>query len=480
MKHLRQHTLLLLIFWTLTAGCSGELGERGEAIPWSDLDFLNRQFTTLTFVNASKDSVSYYIRELQDEFYRGGFEGALPPGDSVVLPMKLWRPECSYLYLEGRDGLTAHLFPGFHRTLIWNDGFSDRGAHAASIYSPLRLLDQELEQQGPSTPVSLPIDQILSFYRPKTAYFDRITDSLKSTGNHPDWLPGMLRRQAHLIAAGEIETIRGYRRMAYLDTFNLPPAIDQRMDSLLTDPDNLSAPNYRSFLNRRMFISRTPADTLPSPRGAGHGLTQRYLTENFLTSRPGMLAAFLEEKIHSTQQYGGKDDLIERGMASLPMDYQEYLKEVQQTLAGKNSNDAAVVTLLRANLQTPDGRKAKLSTSPGDELALYKFWFPGCAPCVRQYPYEKKLLAEFPNLELTYIGYLTPEKVWSDYVANNDLPTSRQYFLPNENKPLAKDALGVLGAPRYVLIGDKGEVLCRACPKPDDPSLRSLIREGLN
>lgn len=479
MKHLLSSASFLPLIWALTAGCSGATEEQTSPSPWSDLSFFNRKLTTMTLVNTSEDTLWYYNRELQDEFYRGGSEGALLEGDSVVFPMKLWRPECTYLYLEGRSSIKSHLFPGFNRTLVWKNGFINRGPHATTIYDPMMLLDHQLKQQGPSTPITATTEDILAYYQEKTDYFDRVSDSLTSTKNYPDWVPDMLRRQAHLIAAGEVETIRGYRRMAYLDTFDLPQPADYRIDSLLSDMNNVSAPNYRSLLNRRMFVKLSAVDSIPSPNGATNGLIRQWLTKNFLSTNPGMLAAFLEGEIHSSRQYRGKDDLIESGIASLPPDYQIYLTELQQTLAEGSSNDSATLSLLATTFQSPDDKFTKLPEAQDGELLLHKFWFPGCAPCVRQYPHEKLLLEEFPDLRLIYIGYITTPTAWADYVADHDLPTNQQYFLPNKKNQLAKDALGILGAPRYVLTSGGTKILCRVCPKPDDPSLHKLIQLSL-
>lgn len=50
--------------------------------------------------------------------------------------------------------------------------------------------------------------------------------------------------------------------------------------------------------------------------------------------------------------------------------------------------------------------------------------------------------------------------------------------MSSNREDLIADALGSLGAPQYVLVGEDG-IICRACPKPSDGKLLSLIEAAV-
>lgn len=161
--------------------------------------------------------------------------------------------------------------------------------------------------------------------------------------------------------------------------------------------------------------------------------------------------------------------LARRGSAEGFEEYISKAKSVLTTSGGKAAEPFQVTSL--------DGRKFDLTALRGKVVVL-NFWFIGCAPCRVEIPSLNKLVAEFKDKEVVFIGLA------------NDPPDSLRKFLKTNpfdyhivaNSYSIADRYGVSAYPVHLIIDREGRVSARLTggseTRHDD--IRPLIERALS
>jgi peroxiredoxin len=103
-----------------------------------------------------------------------------------------------------------------------------------------------------------------------------------------------------------------------------------------------------------------------------------------------------------------------------------------------------------------EGRIYNHETTNG-KIVVLKFWFIGCAPCVKEMPALNKLVNQYKNREdIVFVSLAFDKKEdLKKFLANK---TFNYAVVPDEKDYLIKD-LEVVSFPTHVVINKKGVVV---------------------
>lgn len=111
---------------------------------------------------------------------------------------------------------------------------------------------------------------------------------------------------------------------------------------------------------------------------------------------------------------------------------------------------------------------------------LISFWATWCKPCIKEFPYENKLLEEFADKEFKIVSIClgSNEIVWRDKIDKHELKTINLFANENWRIKIEKD-YGIHGIPVYTLIDKSGNIIEHKTLKPSDPRLKDLISKNI-
>jgi|GEM_PF-1434388 len=108
------------------------------------------------------------------------------------------------------------------------------------------------------------------------------------------------------------------------------------------------------------------------------------------------------------------------------------------------------------------------------------FWATWCAPCLEVMPkalaVEKQLKAK--NIVYVFLSYDERIKTWKG--ESDRLGLQHSYRIAHNAKPYLKETLHLESIPRYILINNRGDVLLRDLPSPNDPKFLVTIDSVMN
>lgn len=479
LKSLKFQALFLLFVLAITAGCNDRIEEKRDTAPWESLSYLNQANTGFSLINRSPDSISYRFSSNLEQLSRGVTEGKLGPKDSTLFEQSLFKPIRVYLEVNDTAVSGPYLMPGLHRQMQWTGNKTFDGGQHSLAYDYLRTLNASFPFRGDVSLLSLPLEDVYEHGLALSQNAIKQSEAYTSKNQVPVWLVDFYQREATLKSAAALESVRGYLAYAYADTLELPIRVHHWIDSLLDDPGNLMMPANDKVRRSHTYNEAAPPQSGMTITNRNNRLDFEGIADSFPTDnadlRHNFLAAWTENQLFSSLTYANKDELIARAREILPADYVHQLDYIRDSINARISTDGDALKLLAMTFLSASDTLTPLfhRTKP---FTLYKFWFPGCRPCVKQYPFERKLLAEHPNLELVNVAYETRKDQWREYIKANDMPGSQQLYLPKQKRKAARAALGMLGAPRYLMLGPENKLICRNCPKPNDKSFASLIK----
>ncbi|RZL14508.1 MAG: TlpA family protein disulfide reductase, partial [Pedobacter sp.] len=108
------------------------------------------------------------------------------------------------------------------------------------------------------------------------------------------------------------------------------------------------------------------------------------------------------------------------------------------------------------------------------------FWATWCAPCLEVMPkalaVEKQLKAK--KIAYVFLSYDERVKTWKR--ESDRLSLKHSYRIAHNAKPYLKETLHLESIPRYILINNRGDVLLRDLPSPNDPKFLVTIDSVMN
>ncbi|MEO0734247.1 MAG: hypothetical protein AAFZ52_15535 [Bacteroidota bacterium] len=449
-----------------------------ENVPWAAASFLDPIPTELTFTN--EDTVTRKL-DLNLLRYRENLDQLVPdslaPRESATVTVDIHRPR--YFFLRSGEHMSHRpLLPGRprHLSLVAGDLVAERGPFSVE-YDYLDAVFVPLNPPGraPIKPEDL---QTYATEALHAAYQHR--DSVPLPKGLPDYLVPMLDRSLRVGVYAQTLGLRGYLQFFYADTLAVPPALLDSVRTTLREPgcyqslhyadlfnrtamlegESTTNPDYPIATNNRIAFVRAFQAGYPAPERANDAIATRLVTE-----------------ITDPRVFLQKMELIDTLKALLPANYRQAVAQVEKTTREKATDPAGMVDFLTTNWLTPDGTEAAPGQRSERPLRLLKFWFAGCYPCLVQLPHERTLLSNHPEVELIYVAHNTKKAAWLTYLEEHAPPAEQQFLVSDTKAVLA--AAGTTGAPTYVLLDADGAIVCRPCPKPDDPLLAQTITKEL-
>lgn len=467
----------LILIITLIA-CTGE-ESRTDAPPWHDRTFLSRAATTLTLKNGSDSTIAIdlnpreYLPELGEEI-----PDSLASGDSMTVTSQLYKPETMVANLAGRRQV-FELLPGLDRTIVYRPSKNEDAGSNRELYAAFTRIEAiNPYTSGPETAGLEYADYVTL----QDSLFLSAQDTLKQLRLEEDWQSRIIRQALELRHLRKVVGFTHYRKFFYDEDVVLADSVLQRVDSILRVVPFADAAYYSDlFTTLSVYHRRQHPEAGDGDRSvAARNYAQ--ITADHLRAFPQeayqteAIAALAEDIIRNRRTYAGREALLDTLKAALRDDYRDEVNKIERGVLAARSDEKA----LRVLLATPFVNVAGDSVSPlavrEKDLTLYKFWFTNCVPCLVQQPAEKELLARYPELELVYLAYKTPEAEWLPYLEKHQPPTTQQLYLDGERDKLVQAGLGGFGAPQYLLVsGEEVEIICRSCPKPNDTALAEMI-----
>ncbi len=469
--------IVLIVFISgIITGCTEHTAETRDTPPWEGLGYLSQINTSFSLVNHSPDSIYYSCMLNRDKNKLGTLEGKIAPKDSIIIRQKLFKPISGYLSINDTILSGPYLIPSMDRQLHWDGNkLFDTGRHAPA-YGYIQILNNYYPIRGDESLLGLSLEEVhdhgINLFK---AAIEQ-SETYPSKKQLPQWLLDFYHREAAIKSSESLESQRGYLAYAYADTLKLPTIVHNWIDRLLEDPHNQMMPSFNRLQRYHSYNEAPQPKNGVTHTNRNYRLDFENITDVKMKSRrDDLLADWTEYQLLSFSTYAIKDELISIAKKRLPKPYVKRLDYIRDSLQTKISNDDSALKLFSMPFSTESDTLTPLLHRK-QAFTLYKFWFPGCRPCVSQYPFERKLLANHPNLELVNIAYSTRKDHWLEYIQKHDMPGSLHLYLPKQKRKAIQAAIGILGAPRYLLLGLEDKVICRNCPKPEDSLLDSLIR----
>lgn len=149
---------------------------------------------------------------------------------------------------------------------------------------------------------------------------------------------------------------------------------------------------------------------------------------------------------------------------------EEKNKAIIKIVEDKNWNDSASTRKLQAlneewkncvlgkqvpdfEMQTLDGKKISAAKLKGNVVVI-NFWFTTCPPCVAEMPAFNKLVAEYKNKKVTFLGMtFNDKKTVNDFLKKKPFAVK---IIPNAEK--MEDLFGILEHPVTLIIDKENKI----------------------
>lgn len=473
-------TLFSLLFLSLVLSACGTSAENdnAEKVPWASASFVAPLATEITFTNAGSNTRNL---DLDLHRYHIDLDGVVPdslaPGESYTVTVDVHRPRYLF-YRSGRHESLRLFLPGRPRILVHGDSTITETGPFAAEYAYLDRVLMPINPVGRRPPV---VDDIAQFQ--KEHYQSSLThlDTISKPDGLPAYVDPLIKRTLEVDSYSEAFGTRFYLRFFYKDTLDIAMEMRDSLRTILARPRYYHTPQYsRAFEGLSVY----EGEPLNDPALSVSTNNRRSITYGYLSSFPvadrfeDAVATRLVEDIANPRVYLGKMENIDTLKGALSAEYLAVIDKTERSAIERSAAPNGMAELVAARLSLPDGTVAAASSLSEKPLRLYKFWFAGCYPCLVQQPYEEKLLSAHPDVELIYVVHSTAKKTWLSYLDEHQPPAGHQLFTGRSELDLVKAAAGTTGAPTYVMTDADGKVICRPCPKPNDPLLETMMEES--
>lgn len=115
------------------------------------------------------------------------------------------------------------------------------------------------------------------------------------------------------------------------------------------------------------------------------------------------------------------------------------------------------------------------------KLVFVDFWASWCIPCRQEFPYQKNLMAKYPDVAFIFISIDKSVAAWEKAMAQyNNLLTSQNSYLygKSEVDKLMKE-IKITSIPRYVLFAKDGVMIHKDAPRPSSQEIEILLQNNL-
>lgn len=147
---------------------------------------------------------------------------------------------------------------------------------------------------------------------------------------------------------------------------------------------------------------------------------------------------------------------------------------------------------LNKNVERNEATDFKFPDRNGKEFSLSGFkgkvvyidvWATWCGPCKREFPFLKKLEAEYHGNEgMVFIGVSADasrdKQKWLSFLEKEGLP-GIQIFAGDAAHEAIMKPYNIKGIPRFILIGKDGKVIFEDAPRPSSNEIRAVINSAL-
>ena len=439
--------------------------------------------TRFTLVNASDSTINVsFWPEYALADFGAHTPDSLAAGDSTTVTLELHQPGFVVTSMAYRRNY-YDLLPGYHRTLVYEAAANiTQGPHTGT-YQALDRTKEWLPWTIGAELTGLLYEDFLEHMGELGA---RALDSLYVfKEEHPELSADLANRMEAEIRLRALKNMTGYtnyRRFFYGEEHPLPRWLTDTVDAALAAYTYGEVPDYGELLKSLTIVRQNARMDVAQEKQSAATRNYTALMHAYLelpddptgyTAR-GDLAM---EIIGKDRDFTNRQMIMDTLLNAVPEDFRRRVLAYGEAFAA--SRDASgLQTLFTSRLREEHGDSVQVAEQRDSRLTLYKFWFAGCYPCIVQYPHERDLLTQYPELQMHTIAFETESEAWSAYLRNRRPPGGRHFFVAPEQSKLVEDALGGLGAPQYVLVGE-GEVICRSCPKPSDPLLAEKIEGAL-
>ncbi len=128
------------------------------------------------------------------------------------------------------------------------------------------------------------------------------------------------------------------------------------------------------------------------------------------------------------------------------------------------------------------GGKTKLSDLKG-KIKYIEVWATWCGPCKRQIPYLKKLMTEYKNKPIVFVGISIDKakdyEKWKKMVKQENLGGVQLITGDVISSKFLKQ-MGVSLIPRSILIDENGKIISASAPRPSSKTIRHVLDSLIN
>jgi len=147
------------------------------------------------------------------------------------------------------------------------------------------------------------------------------------------------------------------------------------------------------------------------------------------------------------------------------IDNRYYLKTINDHY---KKNIQAGIGTLAPHVEGPsyEGGKIKLSDYEGKYVYIF-VWATWCGPCKMEIPYYEKLIADFSESNIEFVGVAVDkdESKWLQSFLFQKYPGTQVLVKGDWNSPIIKD-FNLKSVPQFILINPKGEIVSLEAPRP--------------